>query len=110
MEFKPDLMKGHMAPLVLKLLGEREMYGYEIVQVVNKRTGGRFDWKEGSLYPCLHRLEAEGKVKSTWRDAPSGKARKYYRITSRGRAELARHICEWGEFSRAVDSVLLGPA
>ena len=63
MEFNSDLMKGSTAPIVLKLLSERQMYGYEIVKVVNERTGGRFQWKEGTLYPCLHRLEAMGMLK-----------------------------------------------
>ena len=85
------------------------MYGYEIVKLVNQRTGGRFQWKEGSLYPCLHRLEAAGLLKAVWREAPSGKARKYYRITRRGRRELASRTAEWREFIEAVNGVLMPP-
>ena len=106
MNFSPDLVRGTVEPIVLRLLGEKEMYGYEIVQVVNQRTNGRFEWKEGSLYPCLHRLEADGMLKSLWREAPSGKARKYYRITRRGRAELAKRTAEWTQFSRAMNVLL----
>ena len=108
MEFNGDLMKGSTAPIVLKLLSERQMYGYEIVKVVNERTGGRFRWREGSLYPCLHRLEAMGMLKSVWREAPNGKNRKYYLITRKGHAVLAKRTEEWTEFATAVNAVLMG--
>lgn len=107
MEFNANLMKGTTAPIVLGLVAEREMYGYEIVKVVNERTGGRFRWKEGSLYPCLHRLEADGLLRSAWRRASNGRLRKYYRITRRGRTQLARSTEEWTEFATAVNAVLM---
>ena len=108
MEFDRELVKGSTVPIVLRLLEEREMYGYEIVKVVNKRTGGRFEWKEGTLYPCLHRLEAQGLVNSRWREAPSGKMRKYYRVTRKGLAELKARASEWREFARGVNALLFG--
>jgi DNA-binding PadR family transcriptional regulator len=108
MEFDKEMVKGSTAPIVLKLLQEREMYGYEIVKVVNERTGGRFQWKEGTLYPCLHRLEAGRMLASRWHDAPTGRKRKYYRITRKGLAELERRTAEWREFSTAVTAVLMG--
>ena len=107
MEFDKELVKGSTVPLVLKLLHEREMYGYEIVKEVNRRTRGRFEWKEGTLYPCLHRLEADRLATSRWHDAPNGKKRKYYRLTRKGLAELNRRAAEWREFSTAVDAVLM---
>ena len=108
MAFRTDLVKGSITPVILKLLAEREMYGYEIVKVVNERTDGAFEWKEGTLYPCLHQLEADGLLRSEWRDAPSGKPRKYYRITRKGRAELASRTEDWVRFSGAVNAVLMG--
>ncbi len=108
MEFNRELMKGTTVPIVLRLLSEREMYGYEIVKVVNERTGGRFEWREGTLYPCLHRLETRGLVRSRWQDAPNGRQRKYYVLTRKGQAELAARKEEWKEFSTAVNAVLLG--
>jgi DNA-binding PadR family transcriptional regulator len=108
MEFRSDLVKGSVAPIVLKLLDERERYGYEIVKVVNERTRGAFQWKEGTLYPCLHQLEAEGLLSSVWREAESGKQRKYYRLTRKGRAELASRTREWKNFSQAVNALLMG--
>ena len=108
MEFNKELVKGSTALLVLKLLSERETYGYEIVKVVNERTGGRFQWKEGTLYPCLHRLEADGMVRSSWREAPTRKKRKYYRITRKGLKELAARTAEWAEFATQVNALLFG--
>lgn len=115
MEFSRDLMRGSVVPIVLALLDGQAMYGYEIVKIVNARTNGRFEWKEGTLYPTLHRLEADGLIRSKWQDKhdgaePSGGAqrRKYYATTRRGRAELARRRAEWQQFSEAMDAVLMG--
>jgi len=112
-EFGQDLVKGSIVPIVLALLGERPMYGYEMVKVVNARSGGRLEWKEGTLYPTLHRLEAAGLLRSYWSDAggpdaDGGRPRKYYAITGKGRAELARRSDEWREFSTAVSAIVLG--
>ena len=108
MGFNADLTKGSMAPIMLKILSEREMYGYEIVQVVHRRTGGKFQWKEGSLYPCLHRLEGDRLLKAAWREGPNGKKRRYYRLTRRGRAQLARRTEEWSDFAGTVNALLMG--
>jgi len=106
-DFNAELVKGSTVPIVLSLLKEREMYGYGIVKEVNERTGGRFEWKEGTLYPCLHRMEADRLVRSRWHDAPSGKKRKHYRITRRGLAELESRRHEWVEFATQVNALLL---
>lgn len=112
MDFSQELVRGTVAPVVLALLSQRPMYGYEIVKVVNLRTGGRLEWKEGTLYPTLHKLEAEGLVKSRWEDAPAdeapGRQRKYYSITRKGAAELAARTSEWQEFTAAMKAVLGG--
>lgn len=95
-------------PIVLALPDERARYGYEFVKLVNARTNGRFEWKEGTLYPTLHRLEADRLVTARWATAESGKRRKYYALTRRGRAELARKRDECKSFSQAVDTLLTG--
>jgi DNA-binding PadR family transcriptional regulator len=102
-----ELVKGTTAPICLRLLAEREMYGYEMVKAVNERTNGALQWKEGTLYPCLHQLEADGLVHSIWRSAPSSKMRKYYRLTRKGHAELTRRVEEWRTVHTAVNAVLL---
>jgi PadR family transcriptional regulator len=120
MEFGQDLVKGSIVPIVLALLDERPMYGYEIVKLVNARSGGRLEWKEGTLYPTLHKLQADGLLKARWADPPAssggtsgdgeagGRKRKYYSITGKGAAELKRRRGEWREFTSAVNGILLG--
>ncbi len=104
-----DLSRGTVAPIVLALLSERPMYGYEIVKLVNARSNGVLEWKEGTLYPTLHRLEGERLVRARWRDAETGKPRKYYELTRRGAAELATRRDEWRRLSTAVNALLFGP-
>lgn len=112
MDFSQDLVRGSIVPIVLSLLRDRAMYGYEMVKLVNARSNGRLEWREGTLYPTLHRLEAGGLVSSRWADAPSdeapGRQRKYYALTRKGRAELVRRAEEWRQFSLAVNVVLAG--
>ena len=87
------------------------MYGYEIVKVVNARTNGVFEWREGTLYPTLHRLEHEGFIRAYWQEAASGlnagRKRKYYAVTRKGLAELTRRAQEWQAFSSAVSAIVL---
>jgi DNA-binding PadR family transcriptional regulator len=109
MEFNPDLIKGTVVPIVLKLLDERAMYGYEIIKIVNERTDNAFAWKEGTLYPWLHRLERDGLIRGEWQVAPSGRRRKYYALTRRGRAAMVSRVEEWRALSAAVNALLLRP-
>ena len=95
--------------IILKLLLDRSMYGYEIIKVVNQRTDGAFAWKEGTLYPCLHRLEGLGAISSEWQDGPYGKPRKYYQLTRAGREMAQERLKEWKAFSSAMDAVLFSP-
>ncbi len=95
-----------LKPLVLALLEERALYGYEIVQ--RAHTKGKLAWEEGTLYPLLHRLEEEGLLSSKWRKAPSGKDRKYYALTRRGKAALAKARAHASEEIRIVSRILLG--
>ncbi len=112
MDFSQDLIRGSIIPIVLALLKERPMYGYEMVKVVNARTGGRFEWREGTLYPALHKLEADKLVRSKWEAVTqgpgAGKSRKYYYLTKKGLKEYAHRAEEWKEFSMAVNACILG--
>jgi DNA-binding PadR family transcriptional regulator len=111
MEFSQDLIKGSFVPIILALLRDRPMYGYEMAKLVNARTNGRLEWKEGTLYPTLHRLQAMGMVTSRWEEVvegkPTGRQRKYYVITRKGLGELAKRAQEWREFSTAVSAIVL---
>lgn len=95
-----------LRPLVLALLEEKPLYGYEIVQ--RARVRGKLKWEEGTLYPLLHKLEREGLLTSKWRRAPTGKERKYYALSRRGKAVLAKDRKHWAEEIRIVSHILLG--
>lgn len=101
-----EMMKGTVVPVVLKLLSEREMYGYEILREVNTRTGDVLAWKEATLYPSLHRLEDQGLIQSRWQVGESGRRRKYYVLTRKGSTVLAKQVTDWTAVSRAVSSIL----
>jgi DNA-binding PadR family transcriptional regulator len=105
-----DFVGSTVEMLVLKLLSERAMYGYEIIQIVNDRTDGAFSWKEGTLYPVLHRLEGRGMLATEWQTGDTGKRRKYYKLTSRGLARAEEKASEWRAFSTSVNAVLCEPA
>ncbi len=104
MEINKDLMAASATPTVLAILAEADSYGYAILQRVRELSGGRVEWTDGMLYPVLHRLERLGHVKAHWEVAESGRRRKYYRITSDGRARLAEEREQW----QAVNSTLQG--
>ena len=104
-----ELIRGVAEPIILALVSERPMYGYEIIKVVNERTNGAFDWKEGTLYPCLHRLEGDGLITSQWRTAETGKDRKYYALTRKGARALQERTAEWTQFATNVSVLLAAP-
>lgn len=106
MTYDADLMRGVVQPIVLQLVSERAMYGYEIIKIVNERSNKALEWKEGTLYPCLHRLEGAGLIKSQWGEADNGRKRKYYAITRKGAAVLKEKSHEWASFAAAVNAVL----
>lgn len=110
MAFNTELVGSTVEMLVLKLLSDREMYGYEIIQIVNERTNGEFSWKEGTLYPVLHRLEGKGCVATDWKAGDTGKMRKYYRLTARGMAVAEERVAQWKAFEGSVNAVLFQPA
>jgi PadR family transcriptional regulator, regulatory protein PadR len=104
MDINKDLIAASSTPIVLAILSEGDSYGYAILQRVRELSGGRMEWTDGMLYPVLHRLERLGYVEARWEVAESGRRRKYYRITSRGRAQLAEERRQW----QAVDATLRG--
>jgi PadR family transcriptional regulator PadR len=103
-----ELKRGTLELVLLALLKDGDRYGYEIVTELTERTNGRFEMKEGTLYPVLYRLEEAGLVEPYWQTQERGVPRKYYRITSPGRAALRSQRAEWREFVSAVEHVLGG--
>jgi PadR family transcriptional regulator, regulatory protein PadR len=104
MDINKDLMAASSTPLVLAILADGDSYGYAILQRVRELSGGHMEWTDGMLYPVLHRLERLGHVEAQWKVAESGRRRKYYRITSSGRVELAEERKQW----QTVDATLRG--
>lgn len=94
--------------LVLAVINDGELYGYEIVQMIREQSGGGFAPSEGSLYPILHRLELDGHLMASWRDGDRGPRRRYYRLTPKGRGLLTESTAEWASLVRAVSGVTTG--
>lgn len=97
--------KGTLPTLILEALAHEPTHGYRIAQRIKERSDGVLDFKEGTLYPALHKLENDGLVES-YEGMEKGRPRRYYRITKSGRAVLARDRAEWRELSRAVTMIL----
>jgi DNA-binding PadR family transcriptional regulator len=100
-----DTLKGHLDALVLASLRGGPLHGYAIIESLRERSEGAFDLAEGTVYPVLHRLEAEGLLASAWSSA-AGRRRRVYRLTRRGRASLDRTRSDWRAFVRAVEAVI----
>ena len=106
MKVDKSLLSGSTPLLILSLLKNEDMYGYQMVSELAKRSDDTFFLKEGTLYPLLHTLEKQGWVRSYAKQTPSGRERKYYRLTDDGRAQLEYKEKEWQLFSATVNAVL----
>jgi len=96
----------HAHLLVLALLSKEDMYGYQMIVELARRSDNTFDMKEGTLYPVLHALEKDGLVEAYQQEAPTGRMRKYYHLTRKGGAFLKSEEEAWRVYSRAVNAVL----
>jgi transcriptional regulator len=98
-------LRGTLPTLILEALKHQPDHGYSISQRIKERSRGVLDFKEGTLYPALHKLEQEGLVESS-EGVEKGRTRRYYRITRAGRTVLAKDQAEWRKLSRAVTVIL----
>ncbi len=98
-------LRGTLPTLILRALERDPKHGYGIAQQIKERSRGVLDFKEGTLYPALHKLENDGLVES-YEEIEKGRPRRYYRITKSGRAVLAKDQEEWRKVSRAVSLIL----
>ncbi len=101
-----DLVKGSIDSLLLSLIGQQPMYGYQIIKELEGRSQGYFKFKEGTLYPALHRLERTGLVEGRWQVLPSGRRRRYYYITEKGRLILIEKTAQWRDFLVAMNLII----
>ena len=100
-----EALKGHLDSLILAVVAVGPAHGYAIIERLKERSRGTFTLPEGTVYPALHRLERDGLLESEWSDA-SGRRRRVYRLTRRGRRRLDERRDEWRDFARAVEAVL----
>jgi PadR family transcriptional regulator, regulatory protein PadR len=90
-----ELVAASTTTLVLSILSEGDSYGYALIQRVREVSGGKIEWSEGMLYPVLHWMERNGLIESEWREAESGRKRKYYRLRPEGLQELQSEQGQW---------------
>jgi PadR family transcriptional regulator, regulatory protein PadR len=103
-----ELLKGNTPTLILAVLETGPLHGYAVAREIERRSEGTLLPNEGSLYPALRALEADGYVTSRWEPQPSGPARKVYELTEAGRTELLRRTRSWREFAASIERVLGG--
>ena len=108
MTIDKSLLAGSTGLLILRLLEEEDLYGYQMIERLRARSDDTFSLKAGTLYPLLHTLETQGLVQSYEQAAEGARVRKYYHLTDAGRTRLAEKTAEWREFSGAVERVLRG--
>ncbi len=97
-----ELVGASVQPIILSILNQQDSYGYAIIKKVKRYSFGALEWKDGSLYPVLHRMEDEGLIESYWQETETGRRRKYYRIKDAGHSQLEIEKRQWLH----VDAVL----
>lgn len=108
MKIDKDLIGGSTTLMLLSLLSEKDMYGYEIIRQLEDKSDNTFQFKEGTLYPVLHKLENKGLIKSYKAVSENNRERKYYHITVKGEEELSRQKDNWRIFSKSLNKVIGG--
>lgn len=101
------MLKGNIQTLVLSLLNQKSMYGYEIIKKLEISSNGLFNLKEGTLYPILHNLEKSKRIQSYWEETEAKRKRKYYEITEQGKKELEQRKHEWDVFQKTMNDLLI---
>lgn len=108
MLYDKQLLKGTVSIMVLTVLRENDMYGYQIIKELEQRSENVFSLNEGALYPVLHKLETDAYISSYWEDSEQGRKRKYYHLTPKGATLYESKSREWQIFSKSVNMVLGG--
>jgi PadR family transcriptional regulator, regulatory protein PadR len=108
MKFETQLLKGIAPAVVLEILSRGQMYGYELSQAIEQRSGDVLTLGKGTLYPLLYNLEAKKLIKGRWETAESGRKRRYYSITSKGKTQLATQKEQLKEMQAGLNVVFGG--
>ncbi len=101
-----DLLRGHTDTIILKLLSDGDKYGYEITKLVHEKSGRVYELKEATMYSSLKRLEHDGQIASYWGDETQGGRRKYYKITTAGKALYKANKQNWDDAKRILAGLL----
>ena len=101
-----EMVKNNSESLLLFLIGQQPMYGYQIIKELESRSQGYFKFKEGTLYPALHRLEKAGLARGEWRTLPNGRQRRYYHIAEKGLNSLVVKRSQWLDFLTAMNLII----
>ncbi|PKM63330.1 MAG: PadR family transcriptional regulator [Firmicutes bacterium HGW-Firmicutes-21] len=105
MSIASDLIRGHTETIILANLLEGDSYGYKINKAILQKTGNNFELKEATLYTAFRRLEEAGSIYSYWGDENTGARRRYYSITTAGKAEYQKLRDEWGTAKDLIDKL-----
>ncbi|MFB0555179.1 MAG: PadR family transcriptional regulator [Phycisphaerae bacterium] len=108
MKFESQLLKGIAPVVVLEILSRGPMYGYELSQAIEQRSGDILTLGKGTLYPLLYNLEAKKLVKGKWEKNQSSRKRRYYSITSKGKGQLAKQKAQLRELTAGLNLVFGG--
>jgi len=100
------LIKGSTDSLLLCLISQQPMYGYQIIKELERRSRGYFKFKEGTLYPALHRLEKAGLILGKWQGLAGGRQRRYYYITDKGNSVMVAKMNQWRDFLAAMNLII----
>lgn len=105
---RSDVIRGHLDSIILRLIVEKDRYGYEISKEISQRTDERFEIKEATLYAVFQRLEKKELIESYYGNESKGGKRKYYRITTLGKAYFRETVEEWKEMKDIIDIFMEG--
>ncbi len=106
MSITSDLLRGHTDTIILRLLLNRDSYGYEINKYISEKTDGAYELKEATLYSAFRRLEENGSISSYWGDETTGARRRYYSITRQGRAVYEQNKTDWEQAKTILDELI----
>ena len=106
MAMATELTRATIEMMLLALLKDAASHAYELAKRAHRRSGGAVRWGQGALYPALYRLREKGMVTAKWEGPATGRKRKVYFLTPKGRQELAARTAEWAAFARATRSIL----
>ena len=103
--YRKELLKGSTETILLSVLSVQPMYGYQLVKEISGKSSGYLNFKEGTLYPALHRLEKDKYLTGYWDTSKNSQKRRYYKITALGQRRLVSMLSEWNEFSQAINLI-----